>query len=461
MPSITAMGYTADTFTGALVTLAATATSTTGLTASASASVTAPALKPDLTVSSVALPNDAAYVKAGATMQASVTLENTGYAVAPAGYGVTLFADVNASSTYDSGDVALYAWDAPAAVPFDATGLHNTLVLTVPDGQTFPTGVPTSGSYYIGAAITGVSGEMDTADNTGVSAAVSFVSSAVDLTLDRMTTTLASTLPLTGGTIPLTLRIRNAGVDDVNTPFVVHFYATNDATISTTTDLDLGTVTVSSAIAAKKSATVNATAAVPATTSGFYTLYWTLDSTGVYSETNEDNNTVTSANSCFVYFIVSGGTGSVNGRLLLMRPQGSSATYDGSLYGCACSSVVSGVWTSLRYFAGGADEDGAVYGYANMTISLASGFTFGAQAYSYDSGGAPYAFCVVPAYITSAPVTALPSALSAEDSYEENDSESTATSLSGSSNPLYGWVNALTKYTYSGFDYDYYTFSMP
>lgn len=470
MPSITDMGSTDATFVGYTGTLTATVDSGNVITESnkadntSSASIIAAAIKPDLAISSVSLPNGASYVKPGNAMQAAVVLQNQGYAVAPAGYSVILFVDINANSAYDPGtDLLLYTWSAPPAVPFDPFSGHNTITLTIPDGQTFPSTVPTSGAYRLGAAITGtVTGEVNTANNTGVSSSIfNFVASSVDLSLTNMSTTLAATLPTTGGTIPVTMTIHNAGDDALSTPFVIHLYASSDGTLAPAGDLDLGTTIVSTSIPAKKSIYVNATASVPAAAVGFYTLYWVLDSTNVVTEIDETNNTPSSANNCFVFFIVSNGTGWVNANLFAFKPQG-AASQSSNLYG-EFFNVSGGSWNYWNWFGwGSALNPGDMYGsYCNVNLNLVSGTTYGNLLYTNSSAATPYAFRYVPSYVTSVSLAALPIALTVNDSLEPNNSESAAYALSGSNNPLFGFVNAYTQYTSSGYDYDYYTFSIP
>jgi hypothetical protein len=465
MPSIAAMGSTPDAFTGASGSFVFTADAGNAIAESNEANntdsvaVTAPALKPDVSVSSVALPADAAFVKPGAPMQAAVTLRNMGYAVAPVGYTVTLFVDLDGNSAYDSGtDLVINTWTSTPAIPFDPAGSNNKIIVTVPEGLAYPSTVPTSGSYRLGAVVTGVSGETVTGNNTGVSSTMPFVSSAVDLALDKMTTSLASVIPTTGGSIPLSLRLYNGGSDAFSGTFVIHFYGSDALTLTPT--LDLGTATITTSIPAKGRVQTSATVTVPAAAVGFYTLYWNMDSTGLVAEINESNNTVTSANNCFVYFIVSDGAGSLGVAFMAVKPRG-AASVSTSLY-VQEYTVTAGTWNYDTWFAwSSTTAPGSVYGTVQpSTISLVSGTTFGFQVYSGSAAGAPYALRIVPPYVTSVPLEALPDALGTNDSWEPNDTQAKAKALGASQSPLFGFLNGYSRYS-SDYDYDYYTFTMP
>jgi hypothetical protein len=456
MHSLADMGFTAATFTG--TTGNVTATVTTGGTHTLA--VTVPALKPDLTFTSIALPSDAQYVKAGAVMEAAVVVQNHGYAAAPAGYKVKLFVDMDASSTYTTGDVTLYTWASPPAVPFDPTGSHDSITLIIPPGETFPSGVPSAGAYPLGALVTGtVTGEVHTADNVWVSpSTVSFVSKAVDITLEYMSMTTPTIIPTaTGGVLPVSLRLYNGGAETLTASFAIHFYASDALVLAPT--LDLGTITVTKDIAARKRVLVNASLTVPAAALGFYTVYWDIDPSDSVTELDEGNNTVASANSCFVHFIESDGSGTVAARLIALKPQNANPDTV-RLYG-ELSSISGSVWSAIGSTSGSTTSPGASYFMiTDNTMSLVPDTRYGLRFYCTTSTATPYAFRFVPAYVTAVPLAALPNALTTNDFYELNDTAAAAATLDGSANPLFGFVNAYTRYG-SSTDYDYFTFSIP
>lgn len=429
----------------------------------ATVAVSSASAKPELAVTGVALPADTDYAAEGEALEYTVTIENSGYAAA-SGYTVTLFVDIDDDGTNNTGDKVLYTWATPPTVPFDAAGGgNNTAVLTVPAGEVYP--AVTAGTYYVRAAITGLTEEWDDTNNVsgnGQSPEVDFIDNPIDLELVSMNTTLSgAVVRADGASIPLSLSLRNNGSLPVETDFVIHFYANNDGTLNTGTDLDLETTTVTDTVPGKGSIIVNKAVSFPAGEAvGFYTIYWVLDSTAVVTEYDEANNEPASANGCFVFFPVTDGATDIDARLLVYKPRLAPAeeTYlRGTFYEDG--------WGSSSSGSGYPDQPGEL-AFQIQNRTLTPGNTIGIEYYGsnyadYPNGAVPYAFRLVPQYVSAVPPAALPAVLGAQDGFEDNDSQDTAALLTGMNNPLTAFVNAYTTYAGWNYDNDYYYFVMP
>lgn len=425
--------------------------------------------KPELSVTSVTIPTYTSYAKTGNPLEYAVTIENNGLAAA-SGYSVSLFVDNNDNRSNDTGDVALYTWSTPPDVPFDITGdidgnYHNTIILSIPDGETYPSGIA-DGTHRVRAEISGLTEEWDSTDNTsdnGSSLNVVFTSIAYDLEMYSMSTTLVDAVDeATGGSIPLSLRIANNGEDAVETDFDIHFYARSvDATLTPGSDTDLGTITITATIPGNGKSIVTNTVTFPGGEGvGFYTLYWDLDESDVVAEFDESNNTVSDADECFVFFPVSDGSTDITANLIAYNPIG-GRTGTNSLY----MKYYYNNWAFYYGYYTGYDIDPGER-FIGHDFSLTPGSQYGIEFneyyYSRTGTGLPYTFRFIPSYVDYVPVSALPYALGAEDTFEDNDSTSTAAFLSGSDNPLTGFVNAFTiTPSYGNEDKDFYLFDMP
>ncbi|NOY08772.1 MAG: hypothetical protein GXP33_08010 [Spirochaetes bacterium] len=423
--------------------------------------------KPELSIASVTVADGTDYAKKGNPVEYSVKVENTGLAAAQ-GYSVVLFVDIDGDGTQNTGDKTLYTWDSPPVVPFDiVNGTNNNVILSVPEGTVYPSDI-TDGMYYVRAVITGSMEEWDTANNTSTnpnSSQIDFVTTAYDLSIDYMSTSLTGAVnEAAGGSVPVSFRIYNSAGDTVTTDFAVHFYASSDGTLAPAGDTDLGSVTVTDSLSGNSRIIKNTTLTIPGGLgTGYYTIYWIIDDTDAVSELDENNNTPASADECFVFFPVSDGSTGIDARLIVYKPANAppEQTY---IYG----SYYPDAWVTYDNKTGYPDQPGE----KAFDISCTGGYQltpgntvglhfFGLNYAGYPDGAVPYAFRFVPDYVASVPAAALPSALSSEDTFESNDSQSTAALLSGSNDPLTGFINAFTNYAGYSYNYDYFSFVMP
>jgi hypothetical protein len=465
-------GETDTTFTSWTDTLTAevdsgaTITETNEANNTASVGIGSASVKPELAVTSVSIANDTDYIKTGDPVESTVTIQNSGTAVA-SGYSTELFVDIDDDGTNNAGDISLHTWTAPPSVPFDLIGSQNTIVLSVPMGVVYP--AVSDGTHRVRAEITGLTEEWDDTNNisgNGQSAMPTFVTTAFDLEMYSMSTTLGTALDeAVGGSVPITYTIYNSGEDNITTAFDVHFYASVDSDLTPGADIDLGTDTVADTISGNGNTMITHTLTFPAGQAiGFYTIYWDLDDGAAIGELDEGNNTTTDPEECFVFFPVTDAASGIDANLLAYKPLGAASE----------STYIRGRFYS-NDFSGGF---GASYGYNNsMTdpgdfafsdynnvdgLTLTPGNTIGISFTGYNNtdysnGDVPYSFRLVPDYVSSVPIMALPTALIIEDSFENNDTTGDAALLGGSNNPLTGFVNA---YTYAS-NNDFYYFVMP
>ena len=287
--------------------------------------------EPELSIASVTVADGTNYAKAGNPVEYSVKVQNTGLAAAQ-GYSVVLFVDIDGDGTQNTGDKTLYTWDSPPGVPYDiVNATNNNVILSVPEGTVYPSGI-TDDTYYVRAVITGSMEEWDTTNNTSTnsnSSLIDFVTTAYDLSIDYMSTSLTGAVDETaGGSVPVSYRIYNSAGDTVTTDFTVHFYASDDGTLTPAGDIDLGSVTVTDSVPGNSRIIKNTTLTIPGGQgTGYYTIYWVIDDTNAVSEIDESNNTPSSAADCFVFFPVSDGSAGIDANLIVYKPANALSEY--------------------------------------------------------------------------------------------------------------------------------------
>ena len=427
--------------------------------------------KPELSIASVTVADGTNYAKAGNPVEYSVKVQNTGLAAAQ-GYSVVLFVDIDGDGTQNTKDKTLYTWDSPPDVPFDiVNATNNNVILSVPEGTVYPSGI-TDGTYYVRAVITGSMEEWDTTNNTSTdpnSSLIDFVTTAYDLSIDYMSTSLTGAVnEAAGGSVPVSFRIYNSAGDTVTTDFAVHFYASSDGTLIPAGDIDLGSETVTDSVPGNSRIIKNTTLTIPGGQgTGYYTIYWVIDDTNAVSELDETNNTPSSADDCFVFFPVSDGSTGIDARLIVYKPANALSEYT-YIYGYYYPDTSTGAWGSYDNNWGYPTNSGekafsiSCTGGNQLVPGNTVGLHFCGRNYAdYPDGAVPYAFRFVPDYVSSVPAAALPYALGSEDTFESNDSQGAAAPLTGSNNPLTGFINAFTSYAGYNHEDDYFSFVMP
>lgn len=245
--------------------------------------------KSDLRVSDIILPDDFNYFKPGDPLQLSVLLTNNGFAIG-AGYQVTLFSDVNDDGVYDVADDVLYTWDTPSSVPYDLTGSNNTLYLNVPEGTVVPAGI-TTGSFNIGAIITGTMEEWDTNNNTRTEGPYLFTENWIDIEAKTITVTSGSSAA-DGSDVNVSVVIENVCDSNITDTFATEIYISSVSTFDTSVDTLLGTISVTDDIASSATVTVSGTFTIPESYNlqSISYIYCVVNSDSAFSENNTTNN---------------------------------------------------------------------------------------------------------------------------------------------------------------------------
>lgn len=411
--------------------------------------------KPDLRVVSITTTD---YSIVGGAVELSFKIRNTGYAVATAGsYGLTLFHDVDTDGAFTSGtDTVINTWSGAdaLAVPVDYAGTgHNIILYTtsIVENLVFPDTM-TAGNHQIGLIITGDIAEWSSTNNTRTEL-LTLIEEEVDLEITGISTTLTSTIAeASDGTIPLTIVIKNSGKVTLETDFTVAFYASNDNTLSVAGDILLGTTEVTENILAKKLIYVSYSGTLPGGSgAGYYTIYAVLDSAAIVTETDETNNQPSNAGEFPVYVVVDDGVENLNAKFLFCIPNNAPL---GTVYSYVQFYI--GLWNINNYFYPIGSTVGEVI--LSRNVTLIQGQDFGLRFIKPDDYYNSYlTFRLVPQYINDSQfnTSTIPTALAGEDRFEDNDTKATASQLSGSNNPLFGFVNTFLEYD----DYDYYYFN--
>lgn len=408
--------------------------------------------KPDLTVSAVDLPATAVVV---GDVEVAVEVSNSGYAQAAAGsYGLTLFFDADGDGTYNTGDVDIHAW-AAADTPAVPWGKEVLFFSTSVEDLVYPAAITAGANRQIGAVITGDLDEWDSTNNTST-AGIDFIEKDVDLAFDYISSSLTSVIDeAAGGTVPVSLIIKNNGSESVTTDFSVTFYASSNSGLTPAGDIDLGAKSVTADIAPGKTV-ISFDAIFPASEgAGFYTVYADIDSGDAVTESDETNNSPSSYTESPVFVVVDDGATTLSATMLVCLPDKA----DNNGYYQQFSRFYDALWTtsstdnSWLYYDSGPDvliTDG---------IDITPGQTHGARFYTANEYTTPdynaYCWRIVPTYVTDIDDKYIPSVLTGRDQFEENDSEDSAAELAGSTHPFYSWVSS---YDTDNSDNDYYTF---
>ncbi len=410
--------------------------------------------QPDLWISAVDLPG---YALAGGAVEAAVTIGNNGYAVAAANaYSVVLYYDTVADGEYIAADdTVLHTWAAAScpAVPWDAdnSGNGNEIVLYVgaDDGSVYPASM-TEGSYEIGAAVTGSITEWDDEPDTGT-VNLDIVSKDIDLEISYISTSLTQSLvEADGGTVPVSVTIKNSGSDTVTTDFTISFYASPNAGLNPAGgDSSLGSTTVTEDLAPGKKLVTYDAIFPGGEGGGFYTVYAVVDSGDAVAETDEDNNIPEGPSDSPAFIVVDDG-GNLNARILVCLPNKATANDSYTQY----FRYYETLWTQIADISWGNNYYSGPYIYGVMNISLPYDEDHGVRLYS-DADNTSCTWRIVPSYVDDINTVYIPNALRSDDGFENNDSIGDAAVLSGSSNPLFSWVSSYDSQSY---DYDYYEF---
>ncbi len=411
--------------------------------------------QPDLWISAVDLPG---YALAGGAVEAAVTISNDGYAAAAANaYSVVLYYDTVADGEYIAADdTVLHTWAAAScpAVPWDVDGSGNgneiVLYAVAGDGSVYPASM-TEGSYDIGAAITGSLTEWDDEPDTGT-VNLDIVSKDIDLEVSYISTSLTQSLAdADGGTVPVSVAIKNSGSDTVTTDFTISFYASPNAGLnpSAPDDIELGSTTVTDDLAPGKKLVTYDAIFPDGENGGFYTVYAVVDSGDAVAETDEDNNIPEDPSDSPAFVVVDDG-GNLNARILVCLPNKATSedryTQYFRYYETLWSQIADIEWLN-DYYSG-------PYVYGVMNISIPYDEDHGVLLYS-DADNTSCTWRIVPSYIDEINTIYIPNALRSDDNYENNDTMSDATVLSGALNPLFSWISSYDSQSY---DYDYYEF---
>jgi hypothetical protein len=264
-----------------------------------------------------------------------------------------------------------------------------------------------------------------------------------------------------GGSLPVSVVVRNLQPGPVSAPFAISVYAAAAAVFAPSTDTLLATVQWSGGVAGNSSAVVAASVPVPASLpagSAFY-VYAVLDSAGTVAETDETNNQSSMQNSAVVLvFDGSGlpqsyavsietypptGTGSTDTVMALYRKDSSADS----------ASIV------LTDLSGGSD-----YALLDFTAGgLASG-TYYVMVYSFGGRNGPYAFTVRTTNIARPSFPNLPSNNVGVDPGEPDDTPQVtdfAVPISLPTSPMaIGVGQAVNRYSGAA-DWDWFTFTLP
>jgi len=414
---------------------------------------------PDFVMNDIIMPAGFQAAKIGGPVELTLEIMNNGRA-ASGDYGIDLYIDVGGTTgVYDEGtDKMLKQWttaETPVA-PYDSAGAGNNVVYinTLDLSLTYPT-VAENTPYDIRAEITTDEDEYNAGNNDATEAGVTFYENLVDLSMKGMTSTLASGIDAaTGGAIPVTYVIRNSGDDDFTGDFDVSFYVTDDATINTATDVAVGTDTLTGVtIPGGGSVSRSYSATFPDTESaGFYTLYWVIDPASALSETDDSNNQPADVEDCYVFPVVTEtGVTTLSIRLLAYKPWGAQ---DRTTY--AAVNLYDASWNTYFSASNWISTPGTLY--VSRQDNITTGETAGVSVHTYYSD-VPVAFRLVPNYVNGLPENAIPSALFSQDGYETNNSQSLARELTGTHNPLFGFVNVWIDDDAD--PDDYFTFQVP
>jgi len=411
-------------------------------------------------MSDIILPDSFEAAKIGSPVELTLKIANNG-AAATGDYTIDLYVDIDTNGAYDAAtDLMLKQWtsEETPVVPYDPTGSGYNVVYINTRNLDIVYPEVTEGSYTIRGEVIPNEGmtEYDDTNNAAAEGGIAFVESLADLSMKRMSSTLASAIAeADGGTITLSYILTNEGTEDATGSFSVAFYATEDDVIDTGTDISLGSDALTDVtIAARGFLSDSFTAAFPAGQgAGFYTVYWVIDSGGAVSEANETNNQPSSVDECYVFPFVSDGITDITARVLAYKPQGVAATYcDVRMY------AYNDGWAQTAYASGGTTNPGTLYS-SNLQMTLGSGDTVGLRFREWGYTNIPIAFIVVPEYVAGYGAGGIPSALNGQDSYEPNNDTTTAYALSGSANPLFGFLVILIDASTDASDY--FTFTVP
>ena len=242
---------------------------TNNCSSSVAVTVAEPQTSPDL---SVGLPtvNDNSPETGGAfTLSATVSNDGDGAAAA-----TTLRYYQSTDATISSSDTSV-GTDAVSGLAVSGTISAESISLTAP---------LTPGTYYYGACVDSVAGELDTTNNCSSSVAVTVAEPQTSPDLSVGLPTVNDNSPETGGAFTLSATVSNDG-DGAAAATTLRYYRSADATI-TTSDTSVGTDAVSGLTASGSSAeSISLTA--PAT-AGTYYYGACVDS--VAGESNTNNN---------------------------------------------------------------------------------------------------------------------------------------------------------------------------
>ncbi len=400
--------------------------------------------KADIRVDSISFPylnsSDEPIGKIGGPAELTVTVANYGYSSID-DYAVRVYIDIDENDTYDSGtDFIIHEWAAAQTplVPYDPSDDGNKAQLsTFGLNKTYPS-IP-EGEYHLVAEITSSSGEYESVDGPNDRAAnINLFPSLVDLQTIGLSTTMGAPIPsVTGGSLPVILTIRNAGIDTCATDFDVHFYASDNADLTPATDIDLSTLSITSDIGAGKSLSVPINLDFPASPVGFYTVYADLDSNGggVVAENDETNNKPANANQAMLFVPVGDGATSIPTRLIAYAPRGGDSRWRYiNLY-------VTRDDTGAEVF----DEGGYVYTPSSAYIISNQTQANPATAYrlrvsGYEYSRCEYAFRIVPSYVSSLASSSLPMEAGRQEDSEPNNEVGRAHRLLASRSPWVSWV---------------------